>query len=62
VIPWDVGGVVCAQKSNLDEKQKEEIVLSSSFVEKQVWMARGEWNGDQQILMMRYLWCAKNMK
>jgi len=53
---------VCAHKSGLDEKQKEEIVLSSSFVEKQVWMARGEWNGDQQISMMRYLWYAKNVK
>lgn len=52
VIPRDVDRVVGAQKSGLDEKQKEEpvqeeIVLSSSFVEKQVWMARGEWNEDQ---------------
>jgi len=50
---------VGVQKSGLDEKQKEEIALTSSFVEKQVLMARDEWT--VKISKMRCLWFAKNM-
>jgi hypothetical protein len=57
VIQRDVGGVVSDQKSDLEERRKVEIVLSSSFVEKQVLMARGDWsvNGNQEMLTMRCL-------
>jgi len=42
VIPLAVGVVVGGQMNGLENKLKVETVLSSSFVEKQVVMARGE--------------------
>jgi len=61
VVQWGVGGDVIAQ--SLDDKRKAGSVVSSSFLEKQVPMAKGDWNvnGDQQISTMKCLWYAKNM-
>lgn len=52
-----VCAVVDVQMSVLEYKLKEGIVLSSSFAERQVLLARAEWcMGDgQEMLMMRCL-------
>lgn len=53
--PLAVYAVADAQMSGLENKMKEGIVLSSSFAERQVSLARGEWyvSDGQEVLMMR---------
>jgi hypothetical protein len=49
--------------NGLEDKLKGGIVISLSFAERQVLLARDEWCvGDgQEMSMMRCLWCVKNM-